>query len=433
MGRDFAEALNAYLVSSGVPASRFGVVSSNPQKSKHLETATMSLEGFMLDFVNLRSESYTESGGRTPSAMRIGTALEDALRRDLTINSLFYNLSSKAVEDLTGLGVPDLRRRLVRTPLPPLTTLLDDPLRVLRSVRFACRLGFDVDPALEAAAKDPKVKDALGAKVSKERVGDEVDKMLARGSARRAMETLKEYGLGDVVFPDDNDKGGGSLFHKGMQLMVVAQECEERVRNEPWWTPRGKDDDRILWYSAITQPWLQQTPDINSAGKKKKNKHSATIALLKNLRRPNHDVDSILKVQTAASSFSAVSSSPLPLSRYSLALVMREAGGRWRCALLLSLSCALHSAGGGPADASRIRTKYADMAKAIVDMGLVEGYDVKVPLSGEEVKSSVLRNISPGPAFGLVTEAQLQFVLNNPNESIEKLKEFLKKEFPSFV
>ena len=79
-----------------------GGIKSNPDQSKHLETATLRVMGFELDFVNLRAEEYTDT--RIP-VMRIGTALEDAMRRDLTINALFYNLNRRTVEDFTGQGI----------------------------------------------------------------------------------------------------------------------------------------------------------------------------------------------------------------------------------------------------------------------------------------------------------------------------------------
>lgn len=110
-----------------------------------------------------------------------GTAFEDAERRDLTINALFYNVHTRRVEDLTGRGLSDLRERRIRTPLEPQRTFLDDPLRVLRCVRFAARLGYLLDDAILACMRDgagDEVRAALRTKVSRERVGIEVDKML---------------------------------------------------------------------------------------------------------------------------------------------------------------------------------------------------------------------------------------------------------------
>ena len=81
--------------------------------------------------------------------------MEDALRRDITINSLFFNLDTMEVEDFTGKGLDDLKNGIIRTPLPAYQTFLDDPLRVLRVIRFATRFGYSVDPkTLDAAYSD---------------------------------------------------------------------------------------------------------------------------------------------------------------------------------------------------------------------------------------------------------------------------------------
>lgn len=154
---------------------------AKPEKSKHLETATMRIFGYDVDFVNLRKETYSEDS-RNPQ-MEFGTAEEDALRRDATINALFYNLSTDLVEDFTS-GFDDLAARRIRTPFEPKTTFTDDPLRVLRLIRFASRLNFTIDPASEAAMSDPVVLEALKLKISRERVGVELEKML-KGQFRK--------------------------------------------------------------------------------------------------------------------------------------------------------------------------------------------------------------------------------------------------------
>jgi tRNA nucleotidyltransferase (CCA-adding enzyme) len=150
-------------------------IAANPEKSKHLETATTNLFQFDVDFVNLRKETYTEDS-RNPQ-MEPGTAEEDALRRDATINALFYNLHTDVVEDFTG-GLADMQNKLIRTPLEPYTTFKDDPLRVLRLIRFASRLGFSINPEAEKYMGDSDIMEALKLKISRERVGVEVEKML---------------------------------------------------------------------------------------------------------------------------------------------------------------------------------------------------------------------------------------------------------------
>jgi tRNA nucleotidyltransferase (CCA-adding enzyme) len=148
---------------------------ANPEKSKHLETATTRIYGYDLDFVNLRKETYSEDS-RNPQ-MEFGTAEEDALRRDATINALFYNIHTDLVEDFAG-GLEDLKSRRMRTPLDPQTTFMDDPLRVLRTIRFASRLDFAIDDECETSMGNHSVMEALKLKISRERVGVEIEKML---------------------------------------------------------------------------------------------------------------------------------------------------------------------------------------------------------------------------------------------------------------
>ncbi|WIA39536.1 hypothetical protein OEZ86_005625 [Tetradesmus obliquus] len=150
LGKEFADKVNEYLASQGKETHTAAVIHSNPDQSKHLETARMKVNSLWIDLVNLRSETYAD-GSRIPK-MEFGTPLQDAMRRDFTVNSLFYNLNEDAVEDLTGQGLEDLRQGLLRTPLPPQETFKDDPLRVMRAVRFATRFNFAPDPAILTAA-----------------------------------------------------------------------------------------------------------------------------------------------------------------------------------------------------------------------------------------------------------------------------------------
>lgn len=151
-------------------------IDANPEKSKHLETVTTKIFGLDIDLVNLRKETYSDDS-RNPQ-MEFGTAEEDALRRDATINALFYNLNESKLEDLTKRGLDDMKMRIIRTPLEPYQTFKDDPLRVLRLIRFASRLGYQIDRETESAMQNEDISLALKLKISKERVFTELDKML---------------------------------------------------------------------------------------------------------------------------------------------------------------------------------------------------------------------------------------------------------------
>ena len=132
------------------------MIKSNSEKSKHLETAAIHVHDVFVDLVNLRSETYSDES-RVPK-IEIGTPEQDAYRRDLTINAMFYNINNQEVEDFTKLGLYDLEHGIIRTPLEPLQTFLDDPLRILRTIRFATRFDFQIVPDIFEAAKDPKVR-----------------------------------------------------------------------------------------------------------------------------------------------------------------------------------------------------------------------------------------------------------------------------------
>ena len=151
-------------------------IAANPEKSKHLETVATRIFGFDVDLVNLRKETYTEFS-RNPQ-MEFGTAAEDALRRDATVNALFYNLHTCQVEDFTGKGLQDMKDGVIRTPMPPHQTFKDDPLRVLRLIRFASRFGYAIDQETEQAMQYDDIKTSLKAKISLERVGTEIEKTL---------------------------------------------------------------------------------------------------------------------------------------------------------------------------------------------------------------------------------------------------------------
>ena len=103
-GQEFAKLISEHLnKEENSDKKRFGVIKANSDKSKHLETATIRVGDMWIDLVNLRSETYSEDS-RVPE-IEIGTPEQDAFRRDLTINSMFYNINEGKVEDYTGKGI----------------------------------------------------------------------------------------------------------------------------------------------------------------------------------------------------------------------------------------------------------------------------------------------------------------------------------------
>lgn len=196
-GYDFAVSLSR----KSQKASRPHKIQANPDKSKHLETAVLTINGMSIDFVHLRSETYADT--RIPEILP-GTPEEDALRRDITINALFYNLETEEIEDFTRRGIKDLHDRIIDTPLPPLDTLFDDPLRILRIFRFHAKLGFTISPRIYEALNDPRIRTALLSKVSSERVGIEINKMLSYPNGHLGIvEIIKARYVGAIFKMDE--------------------------------------------------------------------------------------------------------------------------------------------------------------------------------------------------------------------------------------
>jgi len=168
-----------------------------PVTFERFGTAQVTLTGRLVEFVTARTESYAPDS-RKPDVRR-ATLDEDLLRRDFTINTLLIDLEGH-IHDRLG-GRKDLEAKVLRTPTDPNQTFTDDPLRMLRGIRFAADLGFDLAPELVPAMR--KLRSRLAPPViSVERVSDELRKMLASPRPKRALELLDDAGLLEVVLPE---------------------------------------------------------------------------------------------------------------------------------------------------------------------------------------------------------------------------------------
>ena len=150
-----------------------------------------------VEVATFRSDlSYSD--GRRPDGVRFSSPRADALRRDFTINGMFYDPAGGRVIDYVG-GRRDLVAGVVRTIGPADERFAEDYLRMLRAVRFAVRLGFRIDRATAAAVRTHAGKIVA---ISGERVFDELSKMLSPASAPEALERMGALGLARPVFPE---------------------------------------------------------------------------------------------------------------------------------------------------------------------------------------------------------------------------------------
>jgi poly(A) polymerase len=160
--------------------------------------------GKIIEVATFRAQDAADPDEAAPDDLMIrddnvfGTPEEDALRRDFTINALFYDLVDQTVLDHAD-GLNDLRRRLVRSIGDPQTRFREDPIRCLRAIKFAARLGFDIEPKTLAALRHTR-SEIL--KAAAPRVLEELIRFCRGAAARASFELARETEVLDVVLPD---------------------------------------------------------------------------------------------------------------------------------------------------------------------------------------------------------------------------------------
>jgi poly(A) polymerase len=172
---------------------------------KNFGTAMLRFGDMEIEFVGARKESY-RIDSRKP-IVEDGTLEDDQKRRDFTINAMAFCLNSQSFGNLSDPfnGINDLERKIIRTPLEPNTTFSDDPLRMMRAIRFAAQLNFNIEEGTFSAITENKERLKI---VSSERIIDEFNKILATPKPSIGINLLSESGLLEVFFPELNNLHG---------------------------------------------------------------------------------------------------------------------------------------------------------------------------------------------------------------------------------
>lgn len=184
-GIEFAELAGKHLKSKVAVFKNFG-------------TAMLKFQDLEIEFVGARKESY-RSDSRKP-IVENGTIKDDQLRRDFTINALAISLNKENYGQMVDPfdGLIDLKNKLIRTPLEPELTFSDDPLRMMRGIRFASQLNFAIDESALKAIRKQKNRINI---VSKERITDELNKIILSKVPSIGFKYLFDTGLLQLIFP----------------------------------------------------------------------------------------------------------------------------------------------------------------------------------------------------------------------------------------
>ncbi len=205
-------------------------------------TAMIPYRGYRLDFVSARAESY-DPDSRKPHIIHAGLEA-DLARRDFTVNTLTLGLNADHFGQLIDLydGVQDLELKILRTPLDPATTFSEDPLRIMRAIRFAAQLEFSIEPQTLAALKAVAPRLSI---ISQERITEEFLKLLSAKRPSIGLKLMYLTGVMDIVFPEISKLAGvdqiGPHHHKDVfehTLLVVDQIAQST-------------DDPIMRFAAL--------------------------------------------------------------------------------------------------------------------------------------------------------------------------------------
>ena len=206
---------------------KVGIIQQNAEKGKHLETATIKICKIWVDFVNLRNEEENV----------LGTPLSDAERRDLTINSLFYNINEEKVEDYTNKGINDLINGVIETPIDAKITFKDDPLRILRMLRFALKYKFKISDNINNTIEEniEEYRNNYNNNISFERVEKELFKILNMDYSSFAIAYLYKFNLLDVIlqskkYDSNNQYNFENVFLSTSNLYILGEYLFEKMK-----------------------------------------------------------------------------------------------------------------------------------------------------------------------------------------------------------